>query len=296
MIQHSHAAKKPARVVITGGSGFIGKNIAAELQRRGVEALPLSSAQLDLCAAGASAALSGLLRKDDALVIASAVTPDKGRDARSQMKNFTMGLALGDALEKTPCAHVIYLSSDAVYDDRVSLVNEATLPSPGSFYGIAHFGRERLITDALKKSGTPFLILRPSIIYGAGDTHNSYGPNRFFRAAAAGKISLFGGGQEKRDHVCIEDVCRLMAECLFRQSRGILNVATGRSVPFFEVADKIQKLFGGKVQVEPGPRSNPVTHRHYDITACLQAFPDFSYTRLDQGLADTFKKIQTQSQ
>ena len=293
MIHHAHAPKKPNRVVILGGSGFIGRSLAADLEREGIDTLKISSAQIDLCAPSASQTLAETVRAHDTLVIASAVTPDKGRDVRAQMKNLTMGLALFDFLEKNPCEHVIYLSSDAVYDDAASFVNESTPPSPGSFYGITHFGRERMLSDALKKSNAPYLVLRPSIIYGSEDTHNSYGPNRFFRAAAAsGKITLFGGGEETRDHVYIQDVCRLIRECLLRKSRGVLNLATGRSVSFWDVAQKIRVLFGDGITVETTPRANPITHRHYDITACLRSLPDFCYTSLDEGLTETFGKIR----
>lgn len=292
MIDHGQAPKKPKRVVVLGGSGFIGKTLAGDLSREEIDTLVLSSAQIDLCDASAEEKLGKILRKEDALVVASAVTPDKGRDARTQMKNLTMGLALCDALEKTACAQVLYLSSDAVYENAASFVNEDTPPSPGSFYGLTHLGREQMLADALKKSDVPFLILRPSAIYGADDTHNSYGPNRFFRSAASGKIALFGGGEEKRDHVYVRDLSRLMRECLFRKSRGLLNVATGRSVSFREVAEKIRAFFGGAVSIETSSRVNPVTHRHYDITTCLRSLPDFRYTNLEEGLAETFQKIR----
>lgn len=295
MIRHTHAPKNPSRVVILGGTGFIGRSLASELEAQGIETLKLSSAELDLCAPTAAQTLAETVRPSDTLVVASAVTPDKGRDVRAQMKNFAMGLALFEFLEKKPCDHVVYLSSDAVYDDAASFVNESTPPSPGSFYGITHLGRERMLSDALKKSGASYLILRPSIIYGAEDTHNSYGPNRFFRSAAAtSKISLFGNGEEKRDHVYIRDVCRVIRECLLRKSHGLLNIATGRSESFWDVAGKIRALFGDGVSIETSPRANPVTHRHYDIAVCLRALPEFRYASLDQGLAETFEKIRIQ--
>ena len=281
------------KVVILGGSGFIGRNLAKHLAATGIEARPVSSDEVNLCEAKALDALAGLVKKEDTLVMASAVTPDKGRESRIQMKNFIMGQTLCDFLEKSPCSHVVYLSSDAVYDDGLSLVNESSPSSPSSFYGITHLGRERMLTDTMKKTGTPLLILRPSILYGSDDTHNSYGPNRFFRTAVASqKITLFGNGEEKRDHVFIKDVCRLVARCLEHRSRGILNVATGHSVSFGDVAAKIQKLFGGKLHIEPTPRANPVTHRHFDITRLLEAFPDFRFTPLETGLAETFKGLR----
>jgi len=294
LIHHGHAvSQKPSRVVILGGTGFIGRNLAKNLEAAGVEVRTVSSAEVNLCEAGSSDILAGLVKKNDTLVMASAVTPDKGRDSRMQIKNFVMGQTLCDFLEKSSPAHVIYLSSDAVYDDALALANEASPSAPSSFYGVAHLGRERMLSDVLKKQGTPLLVLRLSILYGADDPHKSYGPNRFFRTAAAEqKITLFGNGEEKRDHVFVKDACRLITRCAERQSRGLLNVATGISVSFGDIALKVQTLFQGKVRIETTPRANPVTHRHYDIAALLETFPDFRFTPLETGLAETLKEIR----
>ncbi len=71
-------------------------------------------------------------------------------------------------------------------------------------------------------------MLRPTLIYGAADPHNGYGPNRFCRLAAAGEeIVLFGEGEERRDHVAVEDVAEIAFRVLMRRSRGVLNLATG---------------------------------------------------------------------
>jgi len=48
----------------------------------------------------------------------------------------------------------------------------------------------------------PLAILRPTLVYGAGDPHNGYGPNRFRRLASANQpIVLFGEGEERRPAV-----------------------------------------------------------------------------------------------
>jgi len=38
------------------------------------------------------------------------------------------------------------------------------------------------------------------------------------------------------------------------------------------------------VQIENRPRQTPVTHRHFDVTAILKAYPTFAFTPLEQGL------------
>ena len=62
----------------------------------------------------------------------------------------------------------------------------------------------------LKINGLTGANLRPTLIYGTDDPHNSYGPNSFYRLATKNEdIVLYGEGEELRDHVHIDDVSTL---------------------------------------------------------------------------------------
>jgi nucleoside-diphosphate-sugar epimerase len=127
------------------------------------------------------------------------------------------------------------------------------------------------------------------LIYGADDPHNGYGPNRFRRLAAAGKeIVLFGAGEERRDHVWIEDVAELAVRMIARRSRGSLNAATGTVISFRDAAEAVAALFGRPVAIASSPRSGPMPHdgyRPFDVAATRSAFPDFAYTLPRAGFA-----------
>jgi nucleoside-diphosphate-sugar epimerase len=130
------------------------------------------------------------------------------------------------------------------------------------------------------------------LIYGLDDTHNSYGPNRFRRAAQKeGKITLFGGGEETRDHIHVDDVAALTVRCLAHRSTGTLNVATGTSHSFYQVAELVAKQFKNAVEIVKTPRTNSVTHRHYDVTNAIKAFPDIRFVSLDDGVASVHREM-----
>ena len=282
----------PSRVVVLGASGFVGRGLVQHLTETGVATLPVSSEDIDLCQPESVTALEKTVRQDDALVIVSAITPDKGRDIPTLMRNLTMGENVSAFLEKSASSHVVYISSDAVYEDNANPVNESSCISPSSFHGLMHLGREQMLAYALRDSAVPMLILRPSLLYGAGDTHNGYGPNRFMRTATSeGKITLFGNGEEKRDHVYIKDLSRLIGLSLTHRSEGVLNVATGNSTSFFDVAQTVAELCQDRVEIECLPRQVPVTHRHFDIAATLKAFPPFKYTSLQNGISEAHQGI-----
>lgn len=288
MVEHGNAEQiMPSRVIVLGGSGFLGRSLIMRLESDGVSALALSSADVDLTDAGAVETLSGLVKPGDALVFASALTPDKGRDIGTMMSNLAMGEHVSALIEKASLSHVIYISSDAVYADDVALAREDSRCEPSNYYGLMHVVRERMMIDTAAAQDTPLLILRPTLLYGAEDSHNSYGPNRYFRMAQEGKITLFGQGEEKRDHVFIEDVSRLIAEALGRRTAGILNLASGTSVSFMDAANIVAGLAGPSIEVVGLPRQMPITHRHFDTTALVKAFPAFRFTPLAEGLRDT---------
>jgi nucleoside-diphosphate-sugar epimerase len=148
-----------------------------------------------------------------------------------------------------------------------------------------HLAREIAFRNAVK---APLATLRPTLLYGAGDPHNGYGPNRFRRLAEAGEdIVLFGAGEERRDHVLIDDLAEVVLRVLMRRSVGPLNVATGNVYSFRAIADLIAGASPTAVAVKDSARSGPMPHngyRPFDIAAMRQAFPDFAYVTLPEGL------------
>lgn len=276
--------KKPQRVVVVGAAGFVGNAIAARMERDGVSLLRVSRKQVDLLATDAERRLVDLLQSGDAVVIAAARAPCK--DADMLVDNMKMARVLARALSSVEVSHVVNISSDAVYADSTEPLTESSCASPSSLHGVMHLAREVLLQNEL---GTPLAILRPSLLYGARDPHNGYGPNRFRRLAEQGKeIVLFGEGEERRDHIFIDDVAEIAARVLYQRSRGTLNIATGSVHSFRDIAEQVSGLSGRSVAIRTTARSGPMPHngyRAFDIATCHSAFPDFSYTQLQDGLA-----------
>ncbi len=282
MIEHqTHSSQRPARAVVIGAGGFVGGAIVQRLQNENVPVLGLTRREVDLLQEGAAKKLAGLLHADDAVAFVAALAP--ARHAAALMQNLVMAEQLIAALSVQPVAHLVYISSDAVYADAANPVTERSCRQPSTMHGMMHAARELMLKAEAK---APLAVLRPSLLYGARDPHNGYGPNRFRRLAAKGEpITLFGDGEEQRDHVDVDDVARLTSLVLAHRSRGELNVATGTSISFREVAELVVKLTGRPVEIRGTLRQNPITHRHFDITECLKAFPQFRYTPLRDGLA-----------
>lgn len=268
-----------------GERGFVARRLITWLHARGIPCRAIGSAEVDLVSSGASVALAQILRPGDSLVFTSALTPEHGRDRATFFKNVSMADHLCPVVNDLPLAHLVYISSDSVYGARHTDIDESSCCEPGEMYPLSHLVREKLLLDACGSAGVRLAILRPTAIFGATDTHNAYGPNRFVRAALhEGRIALFGQGEEQRDHVYIDDVVELIGLCLIHRSAGILNVASGTAHSFAEVARAIVASIGRPVVLESAPRRVPIVHRRFLTSAITGAFPTFRPTSLDEGV------------
>lgn len=284
LIHENTTPQPPSRVVVIGARGMVGGAIVQELEHTMIPTLALGRAELDLLAGDADRRLIEHLQETDAVVFVSAIAPAK--NVTHMMDNLRMAEAACRAFAQRMPAHLLYISSDAIYSDDANPVTEASPAAPSTTHGMMHAARELMFRSTVT---CPYACLRPTLIYGAKDPHGGYGPNRFRRQAAKGEpISIFGEGEEKRDHVAVEDVARLARLILMHRSRGALNAVTGVATSFADIATIVARQFTPRVKIVSQPRPGPrphLLHRFFDITACHKAFPEFHFERLEDGLA-----------
>jgi len=273
----------PVRTVVIGAGGFVGGAIVRLIAQMGGKVLALSRKEVDLMTPDAAERLASLLEPGDAVVAAAAKAPCK--DIAMMADNMIMVKSMVDALRKAQVSHVVNISSDAVYADEPLPLSESSLAAPTSMHGAMHLAREIAFASEVK---APMAQLRPTLIYGPGDPHNGYGPNRFRRLANANQdILLFGEGEERRDHVLIDDVAELAVRVLSHRSQGVLNIATGTVHSFRSVAEQVVAISPNKVRISGTSRQGPMPHngfRSFDPAAATSAFPEFAFTMLEIGL------------
>lgn len=274
----------PSRVVIMGAGGFVGRATLARLRRDGVDVVPLTRKEVDLLAPEAAQQLAAQLTSSTTLVLTSALAPVK--NTAMLLDNLRMMQAAIEAVKAQPVAHLVYISSDAVYADSRAPMTEASPAEPGSLHGVMHLAREVMLKQELP--GIPLAIVRPTLIFGPDDPHNGYGPNRFLRLARSGKdIVLFGEGEERRDHIFIEDVAEIVRRCVVHRATGVVNAVSGTIMSFRTIAELAATLFEPRVKVTGSPRQGPMPHggyRAFDPALLRRLFPDFAPVDLRVGL------------
>lgn len=285
MAQHLNAtAAAPNRTVILGAGGFVGSEIAKRALARNWQLLTLGRGEVDLMTDAGTKTLAAALQPGDSVVLVSAKAPCKNYGMF--LDNITMVKNALDALIGSEIAHLINISSDAVYSDSENPLTEDSVTAPDNLHGMMHRAREVLLACSLDT--IPFGTLRPTLIYGANDPHNGYGPNRFRRMVKAGEtIKLFGHGEEQRDHISVLDVAELAIRMLEHRTIGVLNAATGRVASFMELANLTNSFSAAPVLIENLPRPGPMPHngyRAFDPSGVKTTFPDFTFTALEDGL------------
>ena len=278
------------RVVVIGSKGFVGSSICEILQKNNITFLEISRNDVNFDKDDALAKLSNLINEEDFIIIAAAQAPVKNN--KMLLDNISMMNIIINSISEKSVKRVVYISSDAVYSDSKSHLNENSAVEPQSLHGIMHLTREIMLKQI---NNIQLSIIRPTLIYGNKDPHNGYGPNQFFRLAQSNKnIILFGKGEELRDHVSIDDVAQLTVDLTLSNFEGVLNIASGKVKSFREVAILVKNLYGNKINVLETQRVGEMPHggyRSFDISKLHNLYPNFKITSLEDGVTKYFDEL-----
>jgi len=287
------------RVVVLGNTGFIGRALQAHLQNdEKWDVQGFSSRSLDLRQASALLGLGDVIDRDSVVIFASAITREKGDTLGTLIDNIRMAGHLGACLEVHPPAKCVCISSDSVYPMQDDPITEETLVSPGgTFYAIAKYAAECILRRSAEVGNFSLLVLRPTGIFGLGDTHNSYGPNAFLRSVVRDRsVRLFGQGEERRDHLYVGDLVLIVDRLIACDAVGVINLATGVSRSFADVVESLRRVVPYEFTVFHSPRKSPVTHRSFDVSRLLSLVPGFKFTDLEEAMRQTFAHLSASAE
>ena len=273
------------RVVLLGANSFIGKAIAKKFNDQNIKSVLVTRKRVDLEKKQSIKKLKQILKKGDTVIFIAAVAPVKNIEMLNQ--NLMMCQNIVEALKIKKPNHLIYISSDAVYSDSKKKINEKSETSPGSFHGFMHLIRENMLNelDCLKS------FIRPTLVFGNDDPHNGYGPNKFIRCAQKKEqIILFGKGEERRDHIHVDNVAEIVFYSAIKKISGIINAVSGNAISFYEIAKNLKKIYPNLI-IKTSKRKGPMPHngyRAFDNKLLKKKFTNISIIKL----SDWIKKKQ----
>jgi nucleoside-diphosphate-sugar epimerase len=198
------------KVAITGAAGFLGGSLVKRWRSQGHEVLPLVRG-LDERAPSGARALDAVLEAPDALrgmdvvVHAAAIRHRHGVDVRAYRAS---NVELVERLVRAAAGRVqrlVHVSSVGIYGFPSELPICETHPfAPRTLYSATKIEAEKLVRACAKKHDVDLVIVRPTIIYGPGDTNGML--DKMARMIRAGSYRVVGSGDNVLHHIYVDDI------------------------------------------------------------------------------------------
>lgn len=199
-----------SRVVVTGAAGFLGGHLVRHAERIGASALGVvreAGGARDRASMSAVLADPRLLDGADVLVHAAAIRHRHGKDPLSYR---TSNVDLVEGLVRAAAGRVgrfVLVSSVGVYGfPRKLPIDETTPFEPRTLYGETKIEAEKIVTTIAPALGLAYTIVRPTIIYGPGDTNGML--DKLAAMLRARRYMLVGKGDNTLHHTYVDDVVR----------------------------------------------------------------------------------------
>lgn len=290
------------RVVVFGGSGFVGSHVADALSAAGHETSVfdlrespwISSEQRMVVGDMADLdAVRAAVRGQDAVFNFAGIADideSRSRPIDTVTVNVLGNANLLEACRREGVGRYVFASSIYVQSEA------------GSFYRVSKQACELYIEEYNREFGLEYTILRYGTLFGrrASDRNSVH---RYLRSALLErKVVAEGTGEELREYIHVEDAARLTAEILADEFANQQVVLTGHfPMRYADLMRLVQEIVGADVQVElQSPSPDEPDSAHYAITPyafrprIARKLVSSYYIDMGQGLLDVLAEIHEQ--
>ena len=295
------------RLWVTGGHGFLGRQVVAERRRRGADVLDPPSAELDLLDPSAAARFIRDQRPEGVLHLAAKVGgigANREHPGSFFYANMAMGLHLIEACRTEMVPKLLVLGTVCSYPKFAPVpFAEADLwngypEETNAPYGIAKKALLAQLQGYRQEYGLCGVFLIPVNLYGPGD-HLDLASNhvipalirKFLEAKRDGleQVEIWGSGNPTREFLHVEDAARGIADGMARyEDPDPVNLGTGAEISIRDLALLIRELTGftGELRFNPAyPDGQP--RRRLDTSKALERFGWKARITLREGLGTT---------
>ncbi len=255
------------RILVTGGSGFIGRHVVAELAAAGarvravdlkphpdpdVELVKGDLAEANVVEASLDGGIDGVVH----LAAVTSVLRSVEQPELTYRTNVAATQGLLDGARAAGATALVFASTNAVTGpmDAAKITETATL-GPLTPYGATKAAAEMLMSAYTASYGLRCACLRLTNVYGLGMQAKDSIVARLMRAIRLGTpFEIYGDGRQVRDYVNVSDVVAAMRLALVNDSwSGPMVIGTGTSLSVLEVVDAVRKVTGAELQVGHAP-------------------------------------------
>lgn len=288
------------KVVIFGGSGFLGSYVADELSRR----------RCNVVIADMNA--SKYLQDNQQFVECNIMDYQKIKELVSDVDivyNFVAIANLDVAIHNpintmniNVMGHLNILEAcrEANKIERIIYASSAyALSDEGSFYGISKQASEKLTEEYYQRYALKYTVIRYGSLYGERASHNNYIYNLLYDAIHSGELHYKGDGEDLREYIHAADAAKLSVDILEdAQYENQHIILTGiEKLKRLHLLTMINEIMQNKLNIKQIDNNNMGHYKitpysfHPTVAKKLVANP---YIDLGQGLLECIQKIHNE--
>lgn len=294
------------KLLVTGGTGFIGSHLAEEGRRRGAEVVvlgladrPEERANAELLARQGVVILPGSITDAELCAramdgathvfhLAVAMREGGKRDEFFETVNLDGTRRLLEAAGRGRVERFVYCGTIGIYGHRApGITNEESPLHPGNIYERTKVAAERMVRELAPAAGVAYTILRPADVYGPRDQRLL----KLFRGIAAQRFPLFGQGNGRRHMVYVDDVVSaFFAACDRPEAAGQEMIVAGpESCTLRDLIEEVRRVsgsarFGRRLPLAPMLAAAAVVE---DVCTVLHVDPPIYRRRMDFFTSDS---------
>lgn len=296
------------KILITGGAGFIGSNLAKRLVNDGHEVVVLDSLlrgnKLDKDTFEKVKFIKGDVRDLDLMISASKncdlifhFAAVLGVDIVADNPVETMDVEVIGTRNMIEAANinnvkkVMYASTSGIYGHSAfeNVLTEEVLVDPRTSYAMAKRYNEIYLASHHQEKGLNVVSLRFFNVYGGNQDNRMVVPLFFEQAIANEPITVFGTGKQTRDFTYIDDTVESCVKLMDIQGCHIVNIANEAEWTIAELAVKIKEVTKSNSEIiyleAPKKRYDYEVERRVGSSDKLMSLTNFKpQTSLQEGL------------
>jgi UDP-glucose 4-epimerase len=303
-----------AKILITGGAGFIGRHLAHLLAARDDTSVTVIDNEslgdrkhLDLDRVRFVHGdlrdrddLRSALEGQDAVVHLAADTRvmDSIENPRHNFENNVVGtFNLLELCRELGVSRVVAASTGgAILGDVEPPVHEEMAPRPTSPYGASKLMLEGYLSAYASSFGLSSCALRFSNIYGPRSFHKGSVVAHFFKRILAGEpLEVYGDGSQTRDYLYVGDLVEAIRVAMDSDVQGAYQLGSGQPTTLNHLIDVMRAVTGRDLDVVYGDfRAGEVRDTWCQVDKAKAGFGYDPATTLEDGLCQTWAWFEAQ--
>jgi UDP-glucose 4-epimerase len=281
------------KVLLIGGSGFIGSHLTDALMANGKEVVvydlqepkqQVSYKKISTLDKDLAEKIEG--EKIDQVVNLAVFRAKNNEDIQKEIEVNVIGVSRVFEAAKKFQLPIIHFSSSAIYGEFVRTPADEGHPlNPITSYGFSKLVGEEIGKKIIGTENSLLTVFRPSIVYGyeGSDVVTTFIKNAILKKP----INLIDNGKHKRDFIYVKDLAEAVLAAMNKKANGVFNIGSGKEIKISDIAGIIKKIIPDLEIIEVKSSKKEVDQGALDISKAKKEFGYEPKYSLEDGIKET---------